>query len=128
MANGDTWRTPAGDIGVEISRRTTSQGDLVIKLLRTMASPWWLQAFEYGSSELTPEPSRYEGARGGRAGSADQVAPTPARPDREATAFDSAARPLASRVLPRGASAGSSTPSDSLFTAPSQGGSGIEET
>ncbi|SIR68181.1 hypothetical protein SAMN05421778_11478 [Sphaerotilus natans] len=127
MANGDAWRTPAGDIGVEINRRTTSQGDLVIKVLRTMASPWWLQACEYGSGELTPERSRYEGARGGRAGGADLSEATPAGPDEEPTAFDFPCATPSARVLPTTCAAGSSTPSDSLFTAPSKGGSGIGE-
>lgn len=61
--NADCWRTPDGRIGTEVDRRERD-GRIEVRIITPAES--WPQAEWIGVGELTPEPSRYEGAMGGR--------------------------------------------------------------
>lgn len=61
--NADCWRTPDGRIGTEVARREIEGRVEVLLVLPDHGFP----AKEWrGVGELVREPSRYEGARGGR--------------------------------------------------------------
>jgi len=62
--NADVWKTPDGRIGTEIGRTVTfDQRELVLLVIPDEGFPL---RRSFLSGDLTPEPARYEGARGGR--------------------------------------------------------------
>jgi hypothetical protein len=61
--NADCWRLPSGRIGTEVARREVEGRVEILLVMPDYGFP--LKAW-YPATYLQAEPSRYEGARGGR--------------------------------------------------------------
>lgn len=66
--NGDVWKDPHGRIVTEVRRRMIGRYELVAVVAHDPSrSPFdSFRVTEYPIHDLTPEPARYHGARGGR--------------------------------------------------------------
>lgn len=63
MSAGTPWRTSSGRVGVEVARKEQPDGLTLIRLMFTEGV--FLHCEWVNRQEITREPARYEGARGG---------------------------------------------------------------
>ena len=61
---GEVWRTPAGEVGVELRRAAQGNPPAVLLLMTGRPAHVW-ETQMHSLSALQREPARYEGARGG---------------------------------------------------------------
>ena len=64
--NGTAFRLPTGVIGTEVARRAIGT-HVLVRLVVPSSRPWCDHIEEQPLRDLVEVPSRYEGARGGRA-------------------------------------------------------------